>query len=143
MNSTDQSKHFLFRMHLDAPLLIGLLLMTAVSLAVLYAASGQDMGTVQRQFIRAMLALTAMGVLAQFPPSFYKRWAPPVFFLGVLLLLCVLLFGVSGKGAQRWLHVAFFKFQPSEILKLVTPVMVAAYLSQHRLPPQFGICSLR
>lgn len=136
-NPTDQGKDFLFRMHIDVPLLSGLLALAIVSLTVLYAASGQDMAMVQKQGIRTLLAFTAMFFLAQFPPSFYKRWAPPIFFFGVLLLLCVLLFGVTGKGAQRWLNLAFFKFQPSEILKLITPVMVAAYLSQHRLPPKF------
>ncbi len=137
MNRTDRHRsHLLFRLHLDGPLLFSLLLLATVSLIVLYTASGQDIVMVQKQFFRTVLAFIAMFVLAHLPPTFYKRWVSPVFFIGVLLLLGVLLFGVSGKGAQRWLDIAFFKFQPSEILKLVTPVMVAAYLSQHRLPPR-------
>ena len=84
-----------------------------------------------RQIIRTGLAFTLMLVVAQFPPSFYARWATPMFALGVVLLICVLAFGHIGKGAQRWLDLGFIKFQPSEMLKIGMPMMIANYLSSY------------
>ncbi|WP_409420706.1 rod shape-determining protein RodA [Pseudaeromonas sp. ZJS20] len=125
------------RLHIDLPLLLGLLSLLGVSLVVLYSASGMHTEMLVRQVIRTGLAFAVMIGLAQLPPSFYARWAPPVFALGVVLLICVLAFGHIGKGAQRWLDLGVIKFQPSEILKLVMPMTIAAYLSSHPLPPRF------
>jgi rod shape determining protein RodA len=73
--------------------------------------------------------------VAQVPPHALKMFAPWLFLLGTLLLLGVLFVGDTGKGAQRWLDLGFFRFQPSELLKLATPMMVAWYLAERRLPP--------
>ena len=54
---------------------------------------------------------------------------------GLVLLVMVLLFGYTGKGAQRWLDLGFMRFQPSEIMKLGVPMMVAWVLARRRLPP--------
>ncbi|ATG74768.1 rod shape-determining protein RodA [Zobellella denitrificans] len=122
-------------LHLDWPLLLALLLLLGASMAILYSATGEDLDAVTRQGMRIGLSLVVMLVLAQLPPGFYARWAPPVFALGVLLLVLVLLVGDIGKGAQRWLEVGSFRFQPSEIMKLVMPMMIAAYISRYPLPP--------
>ena len=66
-----------------------------------------------------------MFIVAQIPPLVYRKWAVPVFVLGLLMLVSVLLFGHVGKGAQRWLDLGFIKFQPSEIMKLIVPIMIA------------------
>lgn len=123
------------RLHINLPLLLGLLSLLGVSLVVLYSASGMHAEMLVRQVIRTGLAFAVMLGLAQLSPSFYARWAPPVFVLGVVLLICVLAFGHIGKGAQRWLDLGVIKFQPSEILKLVMPMTIAAYLSRQPLPP--------
>jgi rod shape determining protein RodA len=122
-------------LHLDWPLLLALLLLLGASMAILYSATGEDLDAVTRQGMRIGLSLVVMLVLAQLPPGFYARWAPPVFALGVVLLVLVLLVGDIGKGAQRWLEVGSFRFQPSEIMKLVMPMMIAAYISRYPLPP--------
>ena len=101
------------RLHIDIPLLLGLLALLAVSLVVLYSASGQHPEMLARQLLRTGMAFVLMIVMAQFPPSFYARWAPPAFGLCIFLLLCVMVFGHIGKGAQRWLDLGFIKFQPS------------------------------
>jgi rod shape determining protein RodA len=62
----------------------------------------------------------------------------PLFAVVVLLLIAVDVFGHIGKGAQRWLDLGFMKFQPSEVMKLSMPIMVAAWLSRHSLPPKFS-----
>ncbi|WMC09723.1 rod shape-determining protein RodA [Oceanimonas pelagia] len=123
------------RLHLDWPLLAGLLLLLSASMVILYSATGEDLQAVTRQGMRIGLSLTVMVVLAQLSPGFYARWAPPVFIVGVILLVLVLLVGDIGKGAQRWLEIGSFRFQPSEALKLAMPITIAAYISRYPLPP--------
>ena len=125
------------RFHIDLPLLLGLFGLLCVSLGVLYSASGMHPEMLGRQLIRTSMAFALMIFMAQFPPAFYARWAPPAFAVCVFLLLCVMVFGHIGKGAQRWLDLGFIKFQPSEFLKIIMPMTIAAYLSRHALPPTF------
>jgi len=122
------------KLHIDLALLLGILSLMALGLFIVYSAGGQDIEIVYRQAIRLGVALVVMIAVAQIPPLSYKKWAVPVFVLGVLLLVCVLLFGHVGKGAQRWLDLGFMKFQPSEIMKLIVPIMIAWFISQESLP---------
>ncbi len=122
-------------LHLDPPLLLGLLLLSGISLFVLYSASGQNIDLVWRQVVRLGVGFTVMFALAQLNPAPLKRWAPWIFAIGVGLLVAVLVAGEIGKGAQRWLDLGVFRFQPSEVMKLAMPMMVAWYLSDHPLPP--------
>jgi len=122
-------------LHLDTPLLVCMLALSAISLFVLYSASGQNIDIVWRQVVRLGVAFFIMLVLAQITPATLKRWTPWFFGLGIGLLLAVLFFGETGKGAQRWLDLGLFRFQPSEMMKLTVPMMVAWYLSDHPLPP--------
>lgn len=123
------------KLHLDGPLLVGLLLLATISMLVLYSAGGQDMQLLWRQLLRFGLAFGLMFVLAQIPPYRYQQLAPLLFGVGLLLLVAVLLFGDSAKGAQRWLQIGSLRFQPSEMLKLAVPLMVAWYLGSNLLPP--------
>jgi len=122
-------------LHLDWPLVVGLILLSAVGLAILYSASGQDSELVSRQLIRLSVAFAVMFILAQIPSHFLVMWAPWLYGLGVTLLLAVLIFGDEGKGAQRWLDLGLFRFQPSELMKLAVPTMLAWYLAESPLPP--------
>jgi len=122
-------------LHLDWPLVVGLILLSTVGLAILYSASGQDADMVSRQLIRLCVAFTIMFVLAQVPSHYIFMWAPFLFGLGIILLIGVLVFGDEGKGAQRWLDLGVFRFQPSEIMKLAVPLMLAWYLAESPLPP--------
>ncbi|MCZ0928440.1 MULTISPECIES: rod shape-determining protein RodA [Halomonadaceae] len=125
------------RIHLD-PWLLGLLLILMSSgLLVIYSASGQSMNVVIAQAIRFGVALVAMVVVAQFSPIFFMRWAPVAYGVGVLMLVAVELVGDFGMGAQRWLEIpGVIRFQPSEMMKLAVPMMVAAYLYRCELPPK-------
>lgn len=120
----------------DLPLLVLLLLVTALGLTVLYSAAGQDSGAVGLQARFFALGYGVMLVAAQVQLVRYQRWAPWLFAGGVLMLLAVVFFGVGAKGAQRWLEVGGFRFQPSELLKLVVPMTVAWYLADRVLPPR-------
>ena len=125
------------RLHIDIPLLLLLLLLTLYGLFVLYSASGQSMAAVVRQARYFGLAYVIMILGAQVSLQRYARWAPWLYLGGVATLVAVMLVGVGAKGAQRWLDLGGFRFQPSEIMKLVVPLAVAAFLADRPLPPRF------
>ncbi len=91
------------RLHLDPPLLVGLLLLMFGGLTVLYSAGGESMDLVVRQCIRFGAGLTVLFLLAQIPPRSYRFWAPVIYSIGLVLLVLVLVVGTEAKGAQRWL----------------------------------------
>lgn len=123
------------RLHLDFPLLAGILVLMGFALMVMYSASGQNLEMMERQAVRMLLSLGVMFVLAQIAPRHYETWAPYLFGGGLLLLLGVLLFGEVSKGAQRWLNLGVVRFQPSELIKLAVPLMVARFIGNRPLPP--------
>ncbi|MCW4151087.1 rod shape-determining protein RodA [Halomonas sp. 18H] len=134
------------RIHLD-PWLTGLLLILMLSgLVVLYSASGESLEVVIAQALRFGVALVVMVVLAQFSPATLYRWALPAYLVGVLMLVAVEVMGDMGMGAQRWLVIpGVVRFQPSEMMKLAVPLMVAAWLCRRPLPPRLGellVCAL-
>jgi len=121
------------------PVLLGLLLaLSAVGLVVLYSSGQGDSGLAVRQLIRLGIAFLAMLFLAQLSPDRLRRWTPWLYAAGILLLIAVALIGTSGKGAQRWLDLGVVRIQPSEILKLGLPLMLAWYFHDRPLPPRIG-----
>ena len=125
------------RFHIDLPLLVLLMTLTGYGLFVLYSASGQSMGAVIRQGRYFAVGYVILILGAQFSLQRYTRWSPWLYLAGVAMLAGVMFFGVGAKGAQRWLQIGGFRFQPSEIMKLVVPMAVAWYLSDRALPPRF------
>ena len=125
------------RLHIDVPLLLLLMALTAYGLFVLYSASGQSMGAVIRQGRYFLVAYVIMILGAQVSLQRYMRWAPWLYLIGIATLVAVMFAGVGAKGAQRWLQIGGFRFQPSEIMKLVVPMAVAWYLADRILPPRF------
>ena len=123
--------------HIDLPLLVGLLLLSGFGLIVLYSASGENIDQVERQAVRIVLALAIMLAIAQVNPATLRRWSPWLYGVGLVMLIAVLVFGEVGKGAQRWLDLGIVRFQPSEMVKLAVPLMVAWYLAEKRLPPSW------
>jgi rod shape determining protein RodA len=77
-----------------------------------------------------------MTALAHVHPNQFKRYSATLFNIGVVLLIAVLVMGKIGKGAQRWLDLGLFRFQPSEMIKITTPMMIAWYLAEHQFPPK-------
>ena len=137
------SARLLSVLNLDGPLLLGLGALAVYGLAVLYSASGQSVDTVVRTVMRLAIGTAAMLALTHASPNVLRRLAPWLYLLGVMLLLVVELTGVIGKGAQRWLNLGLFKFQPSEIMKLAVPMLAAWYLHDRPLPPDWrSLCVL-
>lgn len=124
-------------LHLDPLMLLGISLLLMVGLGVLYSAGDQSLELIHRQLTRIALALVVLLVVAQIPPSTLRFWSPWIYVIGVLLLLLVIFMGDIGKGAQRWLDFGFIRFQPSEMMKLVTPMMMAWYFAEKPLPPSW------
>ena len=110
----------------DGPLLAAVLLLAGLGLTIMYS-SGFDHGT---RFVmhgrNMLLAAAIVFVVAQAPPQRLMRLAVPVYTVGVLLLVAVALFGITKKGAQRWLNVGVV-IQPSEIMKIAVPLMLACW----------------
>lgn len=129
-------RSILAKIHIDGPLLLGLLALMSVGLVTIYAAGGQEWGLIKAQLIRLGVAFFVMLAVAQVPPLAYRRMSVYFYVIGVLMLVGVLAFGVMGKGAQRWLDLGVIRFQPSEIMKLAVPMMIAWYISKFNLPPK-------
>ncbi len=127
----------LHRAHMDGFLILGILTLLLFSSVVLYSSGGEDVSLLLRQGVRMAFAITVMIILAQIHPDRFKDVAFWIYAVGLLMLIAVLLFGTIGKGAQRWLDLGFFRFQPSEIMKLAVPLVVAVYLADRPLPPSF------
>jgi rod shape determining protein RodA len=122
---------------LDVPLLLSLLVLIAAGLCVLYSASGGDIDMVYRQGARVALGLLVLLVLSQVPPHILRIWTPWLYAFGLALLFATWVFG-TGRSTSRWLDLGVFRFQPSEIMKLAVPMMMAWYLHPRRLPPNLG-----
>ncbi len=126
-------------LYLDLPLLGMLCLLILIGLIILYSASNQNIDMILRQALRLVFALMILVACACIPPHQYKLFTPWIFFSGLFLLLAVMVMGKIGKGAQRWLDLGFFRFQPSEMMKLAVPMMTAWYLD--RRPPPISLRS--
>lgn len=122
--------------HFDLPLAIGIFLLCLLGLFVVYSASNGNIATVYRQATYMGIGSVVMMLAAQISPRTLERWSPWLFGLGILLLLAVLVMGSGAKGAQRWLDLPGLpRFQPSEVMKLAVPMMVAWFLAKRILPP--------
>jgi rod shape determining protein RodA len=126
------------KLHLDGPLLSGILVLICMGLAILYSGSNQNMSMVISQGIKFLFALVGMIGLAQISPERYRLLAPWLFAATVLLLIAVLMIGQTSQGAKRWLGIGAMRFQPSEIMKLAMPMMLAWFFHKRTLPPKIG-----
>ena len=124
------------RLRLDALLLLPMLAIMITGVFVLFSASDGDWDTVNRQIRNFLIGLAVLMVVAQIRLDTLQRWAPTLYLGALFLLLLVPFFGVGVKGAQRWLSLGFIRFQPSEIMKIAMPLMVAAWVVRTALPPR-------
>ena len=127
------------RLHLDVVLLIPVLAIAVMGLFVLFSASDGDWNTVNRQIRNFVVGFGVLLVVAQVRLDTLERWAPALYLAALLLLLMIPFFGVGAKGAQRWLSLGVIRFQPSEIMKIAMPLVVAAWIVRHGLPPRLGV----
>ena len=126
---------FIQKLHIDMPLFIGLMVLILIGYVALYSASDQNTDMIIRRSIHLGAALVVMFAVAQASPARLAGVSPWFYFISLGLLILVLFFGETGKGAQRWLGIGSFRFQPSELMKLALPMVVALHLSKELPPP--------
>jgi len=113
---------------IDPPLMVMAMLLLSFALLVVSSASYERIGA---QIVNMLVALVVMRLAAQVPPQRLMYFALPIFVGGMLLLIAVALFGDVSKGARRWLNLGFMRIQPSEIMKIAMPLMLAWYFQRH------------
>ncbi|KZE24956.1 rod shape determining protein RodA [Crenobacter luteus] len=118
---------------LDGPLMLFLAIIYALSLVVLYSASNQSFYRLDDKFVYTAIGLVVMWGLAYLRPQTLMHFAPPIYAAGVLLLLGVHFFGITVNGSTRWLNVGVTRIQPSEIMKIALPMMLAWYFQKNEL----------
>ncbi len=123
------------KIHLDPTMVLILLALLTYSALVIWSASGQDMGMMERKIGQIAMGIVIMIVMAQIPPRVYEGWAPYLYIFCIILLVAVDAFGAISKGAQRWLDLGIVRFQPSEIAKIAVPLMVARFINRDVCPP--------
>jgi rod shape determining protein RodA len=113
----------------DGPLAFAVFMLACAGLLIMFS-SGYDHGT---RFVdhgrNMLLAGFIMFIVAQVPPQKLMAWAVPIYTVGVILLVAVAIFGITKKGARRWVNVGVV-IQPSEILKIALPLMLAAWFQK-------------
>lgn len=115
----------------DWPLLLILILFTLLGLTVMHSAVGSTDWRFAEQSRNFLIAFAAMWAMALVPPNTLMKLALPFYVLGVILLLGVEFFGETSKGATRWLNLGVTRIQPSEMMKIAVPMMLAWYFQRH------------
>lgn len=118
-------------LHLDPILLMAICAMLILGMLVLYSATDGSWGRMFAQFVNIVVALTCMWLVANIPLHYLMRTALPMYALGMALLVCVALFGEISHGARRWLNIGVATIQPSELMKIAVPLMMAWYFEKH------------
>jgi len=122
--------------HIDSFLMGCLFFTLLVGLFVLYSASAQSMDRIIAQLFNIVAAFAALWLASNIPPQQMERVALPLYAVGMLMLIGVALFGEVSHGARRWLHVGFMRIQPSELMRIAVPLLLAWYFSRREATPQ-------
>jgi rod shape determining protein RodA len=130
------------RLHIDFPLFLAFLAIFTISLTAIYSASDSSIDAVINQGIKILISISAMVMVAQFSPLSYARIGPWIYFLCLILLILVLVIGETRNGATRWLNIGITSFQPSELMKIAMPLMIARYIARGALPPDVSSVTL-
>ncbi|HEX4883059.1 MAG TPA: rod shape-determining protein RodA [Casimicrobiaceae bacterium] len=102
----------------------------AVGMVTLFSAADQSTVRLTNQLASLAVGLAAMWIVANVPPQTLARIALPLYVLGVVLLVGVAVFGVVVNGSRRWLSIGFTRIQPSELMKIALPLMLAWYFQK-------------
>lgn len=123
------------KLHIDLPLFAGIMALILFGILILYSATNRNFSSISHQLMSFTVACGIMLILAQIPPHKYRILAPWFYLATFILLVAVLGLGVISKGAQRWLNLGVLRFQPSEMMRIAVPMMLAWYLKDKHLPP--------
>ena len=129
-------RRILTRPRVDLPLAFALVVLCGVGLVTLYSAGNANLPLVGGQAARFLLGGVLIMLMSRIPPSVFRNWTPWLYVGSLMLLVVVAVLG-EGRGADRWLNLGIMRFQPSELMKLIMPMMVAWYLHPRQLPPRW------
>lgn len=127
----------LSKLNIDFWLVLGIVITCIFGFLVLYSASNQNSIVVEKQIFRLLFGLFCMITVAQVNPVYIKVWTPRIFFISFILLLAVPIFGEISLGARRWLDLGVIRFQPSELFKIMLPLMLAWLATEYGPPNNF------
>ncbi|MBE0612469.1 MAG: rod shape-determining protein RodA [Burkholderiales bacterium] len=116
---------------IDPPLFATAFTLLVLGLVTLVSAAQDSPARISSQAVSILIALAVMWTVAQFPPQTMMRFAVPVYVFGLALLIAVAVFGDVVNGARRWLNLGIMRIQPSEIMKIAMPLMLAWYFDKH------------
>ncbi len=137
-NPLTNNSYSFSRLFKDLPLFVSICTILGFGLFMLYSASGQSIGMVSRQLIYIILGLFFMLLVAQLRPESYKNILMNSYWFGLLLLVYVLINPADGYATNRWIDLGFFNFQPSEIIRLLLPLSLVAYLCRRESRPRMS-----
>ncbi len=123
--------------HIDFPLLVIVMAIMAFGLATVHSATYDANERMYAQAGNMGVAMVIMWFVSRLPPQKLMNFAIPLYVVGVVLLIAVFLFGIKVNGAKRWLSLGFTRIQPSEILKIATPLMIAWYFQRYEASLRF------
>ncbi len=131
--------------HIDFPLLLITAAIMAVGLGTVYSATSDSTHRMMSQAANMGVALVVMWIIARIPPQKLMSFAIPLYIVGIILLVAVFLFGIKVNGARRWLSIGFTRVQPSEIMKIAMPLMLAWYFHKYEATlklKHYGVAAL-
>ncbi|MBK4765000.1 MAG: rod shape-determining protein RodA [Pantoea sp. Brub] len=139
-----QKKTIGLNKYIDPVFLLIIICILMYSVFVLWSASGQNIHLIERKIIQITIGLIVMILMSQIPPYVYENFIFYVYLLCLLLLLIVDIYGYTSKGAQRWLDINILRFQPSELIKLVLPIMISSFIHRNIIYSKTykGICTI-
>ncbi|WP_234495402.1 rod shape-determining protein RodA [Vibrio maritimus] len=120
---------------IDVLILLAIVTIMLLGSLTIWSASGYSEATMTNHLMRCGISILCVVIMASIPARQYRRVSPYLYLLTILLLIGVVLAGDSSNGSQRWLSIAGFRFQPSELVKLAIPMMVAWFIQQEGTRP--------
>ena len=115
---------------MDVWIFYALLIIYVMSLFLLYSADGQDFGQLENKTIHTILSFILLWLIARTPPQILSNFALPMYVMGILLLLGVHFVGITVNGSTRWLNIGIARIQPSEIMKIAVPMLIARFFQK-------------
>ena len=122
----------------DNILVFSVLVVLGFGLFMLYSASGQSESMVLRQLAYAVLGFLGMLIIAQFSSVAYQNILINLYWIGLIMLIYVLIFPDDSQVTKRWIDLGLFSFQPSEVIRLILPLSIAAFLTRKELKPKYS-----
>lgn len=123
---------------MDKTILVMSFLIALYGFFIFYSSVDGNQALIFRQGVKLFIAFSSFFLISQVSPTYFRIFTPWIFGFSISLLIIVMFSGMVGQGAQRWLDFGILTIQPSELLKFVVPMMIAWYMHEKNLPPNFN-----